>query len=130
MSRLPLLLLPGLLCDGGLWRAQIAAVADLAAVTVADLTLDDSIEAMTNRALNTMPERFAVAGMSMGGYVALPSSVAPPREFKASYCSQPVPGRTAPSRRDGAARSWGSCASANSEASPRGLWRNSSTRIE
>lgn len=37
----PLVLLPGLLCDATLWRAQIDGLADAAAVFVPDLTLDD-----------------------------------------------------------------------------------------
>ncbi len=67
---LPLLLLPGLLCDAALWLPQIEAMADIAAPIVADLTLDDSIAAMAKRALGSAPERFAMAGLSMGGYVA------------------------------------------------------------
>ncbi len=70
MSRIPLLLLSGLLCDARLWRSQMADLADLAQITVADLTQDERIEAMARRALEAMPARFAVAGMSMGGYVA------------------------------------------------------------
>jgi pimeloyl-ACP methyl ester carboxylesterase len=66
----PLLLLPGLLCDAALWRAQVEALADVAAASVADLTLDTSIEAMASRVLATAPPVFALAGLSMGGYVA------------------------------------------------------------
>lgn len=66
----PLMLLPGLLCDARLWRDQIEALADIAAPMVADLTLDDRLEAMAERALAAMPPRFAVAALSMGGYVA------------------------------------------------------------
>jgi pimeloyl-ACP methyl ester carboxylesterase len=68
--RVPLILLPGLLCDSGLWRAQATALADIAAVEVADLTRDDSIAAMARRVLGAAPPRFALAGLSMGGYVA------------------------------------------------------------
>lgn len=70
MTREPLLLLPGLLCDARLWREQVAALADIAEPVVADLTRDDSIDAMAARALALMPERFSLAGLSMGGYVA------------------------------------------------------------
>jgi pimeloyl-ACP methyl ester carboxylesterase len=66
----PLLLLSGLLCDARLWRDPIAALSDIAQAVVADLTLDDRFEAMADRALAVMPERFAMAGLSMGGYVA------------------------------------------------------------
>jgi len=67
----PLVLLPGLLCDDALWAPQVAALSDIAAPTVADLTLDDTIEAMAARVLDHAPPRFALAGLSMGGYVAL-----------------------------------------------------------
>jgi pimeloyl-ACP methyl ester carboxylesterase len=66
----PILLLPGLLCDARLWRDQIASLGDIAAPVVADLTQDDRLEAMAERALATMPQHFAVAALSMGGYVA------------------------------------------------------------
>ena len=70
---LPLLLLPGLLCDGRLWRDCLPALAGIADPRVADLTRDDSVAEMAARALDLVDgeERFAVAGLSMGGYVAL-----------------------------------------------------------
>lgn len=69
-ERTPLLLLPGLLCDAGLWAPQAEALAELAEVQVADLTQDDRVEAMAARVLARAPARFALAGLSMGGYVA------------------------------------------------------------
>ena len=66
----PLLLLSGLLCDSRLWRDQMMALADIAEPVVADLTQDDRLDSMADRALASMPERFAVAALSMGGYVA------------------------------------------------------------
>lgn len=66
----PLLLLPGLLCDARLWHAQIDGLGDIAQVQVADLTRDDSVAAMATRVLAQAPPRFALAGLSMGGYVA------------------------------------------------------------
>lgn len=69
-TRLPLLLLPGLLCDGRLWRDQAAGLADIAEPRIADLTRDDSVAAMAARALAAAPPRFALAALSMGGYVA------------------------------------------------------------
>lgn len=69
-ERTPLLLLPGLLCDAGLWAPQADALADVAEVQVADLSQDDRVEAMAARVLAQAPARFALAGLSMGGYVA------------------------------------------------------------
>ena len=70
-EREPLLLLSGLLSDGALWRAQVDDLADIAAPTIPDLSLDDTIAGMADRALANAPPRFALAGLSMGGYVAL-----------------------------------------------------------
>lgn len=68
--RLPVLLLPGLLCDARLWRDQVAGLADIAEVAVPDLTRDDSVGALAARVLADAPERFALGALSMGGYVA------------------------------------------------------------
>lgn len=70
MPKTPLLLLPGLLCDAALYRAQIDALADIAEPLVADLAQDDSVQAMAARALSAAPPTFALAALSMGGYVA------------------------------------------------------------
>jgi pimeloyl-ACP methyl ester carboxylesterase len=63
-----LLFLPGLLCDARLWRDQLVAFPH---ADIADLTLDDDVDAMAARAFSIMPDRFALCGLSMGGYVAL-----------------------------------------------------------
>ncbi len=69
-ERAPLILLPGLLCDRALWQHQLDHLADLADTSVPDLGLDDSVEAMARRVLDAAPPRFALAALSMGGYVA------------------------------------------------------------
>lgn len=66
-----LILLPGLFCDDELWAAQRESLADTVDVVIADLRQDESIAAMAGRVLACAPARFAVAGLSMGGYVAL-----------------------------------------------------------
>jgi len=71
MAKMPLLLLPGLLLDHRLFEPQIAALADIAEVTVGDLVRHDDIGAAADALLETAPERFALGGLSMGGYVAL-----------------------------------------------------------
>jgi pimeloyl-ACP methyl ester carboxylesterase len=68
--RIPLVLLPGLLCDERLWRDQARDLTDIAEPLMPDLTLDDTVQAMATRVLDTAPERFALAALSMGGYVA------------------------------------------------------------
>ena len=71
MPKTPLALLPGLLCDQALWRAQVDSLTDIAEAKVADFTTQDSVEEMAESVLAMMPQRFALAGLSMGGYVAL-----------------------------------------------------------
>lgn len=66
-----LVLMPGLLCDARLWRAQVAKLTMVAAPVVADMTQDDSLDAMAARVLADRPGRFALCGLSMGGYAAL-----------------------------------------------------------
>jgi pimeloyl-ACP methyl ester carboxylesterase len=70
-GRQALVLVPGLSCDRHVWQAQIAGLADIAEVTVGDTLKDDSIVLMASRVLDAAPERFAIAGFSMGGYVAM-----------------------------------------------------------
>lgn len=68
--RMPLILLPGLLCDTRLWRHQAAHLADLAEIEVADLVGPDTISVLAERVLAMRDGAFALAGLSMGGYVA------------------------------------------------------------
>jgi len=59
-----------MLCDAALWRAQIDGLAGVAQCRVADLTRHDTMGAMAEAALADAPPRFAMAALSMGGYVA------------------------------------------------------------
>ena len=71
MSERHLVFHPGLLCDHALWAYQIEHVSDTVEVMVGDLTRDDRIVAMAERILDEAPpDTFALAGLSMGGYVA------------------------------------------------------------
>lgn len=67
----PLLLIPGLGSDEAVWRPVVERLADAAACTVAETRLDESIAAIAARVLASAPPRFALAAISMGGYVAL-----------------------------------------------------------
>jgi pimeloyl-ACP methyl ester carboxylesterase len=69
-TKIPLVLLPGLLCDKALWAAQIEALGDIAEITVGDLTQHESFEDMADAVLAQAPPRFALAGLSMGGYAS------------------------------------------------------------
>ena len=69
-SVLPLLLVPGLLCSARLYAPQIAALWPFGPVTVADHRRDDKVAAIAARILADSPPRFALAGLSLGGYIA------------------------------------------------------------
>lgn len=69
-ARPHLLLLPGLLNDAGLWHDQLQALAGLAHCHVGDLTTADSMHAAAVQVLAAAPPAFALAGFSLGGYVA------------------------------------------------------------
>jgi pimeloyl-ACP methyl ester carboxylesterase len=66
----PLVLVPGLMCDETVWKAQIHALSDVAECQVADHGSLDSLPAMATAILEHAPPRFALAGHSMGGRVA------------------------------------------------------------
>lgn len=70
MSKTPLLLLPGTLCDAQMWQQQMNELSDVAACAVIALE-QNSIQAMAQTVLAQAPERFALAGFSMGGIVAI-----------------------------------------------------------
>ncbi len=66
-----LILVPGLLCTEALWRAQVDGLADVARISVtAEHTRHTDIGAIAVSILAAAPERFALAGLSFGGYVA------------------------------------------------------------
>ena len=69
MAAKHVLLLPGMLCDRRLWRHQLLALGH--DVQCPDTTRDDSVAAMARRVLEQAPQQFALAGLSMGGIVAL-----------------------------------------------------------
>ncbi len=71
MTRQPLVLLPGLLCDDEVWASQITALGDVADCVCVDYGELDSLRSMAEKVLRVAPPRFAVAGHSMGGRVAL-----------------------------------------------------------
>jgi pimeloyl-ACP methyl ester carboxylesterase len=68
---LAIVLVPGLNCSARLYAEQIPALWQFGPVTVADHRRDDSMPAIARRVLADAPPRFALAGLSMGGYIAL-----------------------------------------------------------
>jgi pimeloyl-ACP methyl ester carboxylesterase len=67
---LPTVLVPGLLCTPRLYAEQLPALWRFGPVTVADHTRDTSIAGIARRILSLAPPRFALIGLSMGGYVS------------------------------------------------------------
>ncbi len=67
----PLVLIPGLLCDATLWQAQIEEFSAMAEIMVADHTRHDDIATIAAAILSEAPDHFALAGLSMGGYIAM-----------------------------------------------------------
>ncbi|HLJ37694.1 MAG TPA: alpha/beta fold hydrolase [Steroidobacteraceae bacterium] len=66
---LPLMLIPGLLDSARLYEQQLPQLWRLGPVMVADHTRDDSMGGIARRILANAPPRFALAGLSMGGYI-------------------------------------------------------------
>jgi pimeloyl-ACP methyl ester carboxylesterase len=66
-----LILLPGLMCDEAVWEPQLPALTPHAGVHIADYGLADCLAHMAEAVIGWAPARFALAGHSMGGRVAL-----------------------------------------------------------
>lgn len=71
MPRAPLVLVPGLLCDDAVWQPVARALGPQAEVVIASHGAEDDLGRMAERLLSRAPARFALAGHSMGGRVAL-----------------------------------------------------------
>ncbi|WP_224813992.1 alpha/beta fold hydrolase [Hasllibacter sp. MH4015] len=67
----PLVLIPGLMCDGRLFGPQITAFGRGRAVHLANITRADTVPDLAAQVLAEAPARFALAGLSMGGIVAM-----------------------------------------------------------
>ncbi|NNE84777.1 MAG: alpha/beta fold hydrolase [Alphaproteobacteria bacterium] len=71
MSDQNLILVPGLICDDEVWtyaQSHLSEVADCRTVPADEA---DTMQGLARAVLDTAPETFAIAGFSMGGYVAL-----------------------------------------------------------
>lgn len=67
----PLVLIPGLMCDARLFGPQIEVFSRDTAVMVAPVTQGERIEEIASDVLSAAPAKFALAGLSMGGIVAM-----------------------------------------------------------
>jgi pimeloyl-ACP methyl ester carboxylesterase len=69
-NTMPILLVPGLVCSPRIFAPVIPHLWRFGPVTVANHIRDDNMGAIARRILAEAPPRFALAGHSMGGYIA------------------------------------------------------------
>ncbi len=83
-ARETLVLVPGMMCDERLFGPQIAAFQQAYDIIVGDLTGADTIGGLASALLTAIPaERFNLAGLSMGGIVAMAmAGIAPQRVMR------------------------------------------------
>jgi pimeloyl-ACP methyl ester carboxylesterase len=70
MSPLPIVFVPGLLCTGRIYDHQIAHLGDRHPILLANHWSAPTMKEIAAQILSVAPERFALVGTSMGGYVA------------------------------------------------------------
>jgi pimeloyl-ACP methyl ester carboxylesterase len=69
-NTMPILLVPGLVSSPRIFAPVVPSLWRLGPVTVANHLRDDNMGAIARRILAEAPPRFALAGHSMGGYIA------------------------------------------------------------
>jgi pimeloyl-ACP methyl ester carboxylesterase len=67
----PIVFVPGMMCDARLFGPQIAELSDVHTVIAAPITKGERVEDIAAGLLDQLPEKFALAGLSMGGIVAM-----------------------------------------------------------
>ncbi len=67
----PVVFAPGMMCDARLFAPQVAALRNEREVAVASLAKASTITDMAENLLAEAPSRFALAGLSLGGIVAM-----------------------------------------------------------
>lgn len=83
----PLLLVPGLLCTDRLFQPQIDQIKDRS-VLIADHQSQETIEEIVTHILQQAPDRFNLAGLSMGGFLAMEIALrAPDRVLRLALLS-------------------------------------------
>lgn len=68
---LPLLMLPGMMCDARLFAKQTATLSQSRSIVLAPMVGSSSMQALAANVLAHAPECFALAGLSMGGILAM-----------------------------------------------------------
>lgn len=67
----PLILLPGMMCDGRLFKEQLGPLSTHVPLHLAPVNSQESIPMLAREILEHAPPRFSLAGLSMGGIVAM-----------------------------------------------------------
>ncbi|KAA3614415.1 MAG: alpha/beta fold hydrolase [Planctomycetota bacterium] len=81
-AALPMLLLPGLLCDRALWQGLRPGLEEYAEVeTLPSWECNQSLPQLADRLLNRLPDRFLLVGFSFGGYLALEMACRAPQRL-------------------------------------------------
>jgi pimeloyl-ACP methyl ester carboxylesterase len=71
MPKSTVVFVPGVMCDERLFASQIASLSEHVDCLVANITRQNTIEAMAQEVLAAAPQRFCLAGFSLGSQVAL-----------------------------------------------------------
>ncbi len=101
---LPLLLIGGTLCDEDLWQGVAAPLATVAQTQICRWDEETDPAALAQRLLREAPPRFALAGMSLGGSIALEIGALAPQRLlglaliDAHPYGEAVPGSTPAAR--------------------------------
>src|ERR1700716_2114097 len=98
---LPVVLVPGLNCSARLYAEQVPALWRFGPEPVADHTRDDSMDAIAARILTQAPPRFALVGLSMGGYIARGIVRRAPARVQKLALPAPSAGPEGPEEREG-----------------------------
>ncbi len=92
----PLVMIPGLLCDARLYGPQIAAFSGRHTIHIPALTEGATISEIAHRVLCAAPLRFALAGLSMGGIIAMEILAQAPERVERIALLDTVAGREPP----------------------------------
>lgn len=71
VPRSPVLFIPGMSCSAEIFHAQALALWPYASVMIAAVQPGETVAAMTSSLLANAPPRFALVGVSLGGFIAL-----------------------------------------------------------
>lgn len=82
-SQMHIVLIPGFMADASLWDDMAPALSALGPITHGDVSRAKTIVEMARHVLAESPERFALIGFSMGGYVAREIARAAPERVQA-----------------------------------------------